>query len=125
MPCAARGRNLPGSLLRCAHAYPRLLHLSSWAKTVYSSRDSATGWSSESTSLPFYSGALAFGADGEAMAAVSDGDFDTTLWTRGGSWTKVDQLPGEVGIYGQGFAVDGSGALHAALWGEMNDSVAT
>jgi hypothetical protein len=104
---------------------PHVLTVLAWGKTMYSSRGGAGGWSTESTSLPTYSGALAFGAEGQPLAAVSDGDFNTTLWTRGDGWSQVDQLPGEVGIYGQGFGVDGSGALHAALWGEENNSVAT
>jgi hypothetical protein len=76
--------------------------------------------------MPTYSGAFAFGADGQPFAVVSDGDFDTTLWSgAGGSWTMTDKLPGTVGMYGQGLAVDSSGALHAALWGELKSSVDT
>jgi hypothetical protein len=104
---------------------PHVLTVLAWSKTTYSSRDAAGAWSSESTSLPSYSGALALGANGQPLAVVSDGNFNTTLWARGEGWSQVNQLPGLVGIDGQGLAIDGTGALHAALSGEQNDSVAT
>jgi hypothetical protein len=104
---------------------PHVLTVLGWGTTTYSSRDAAGEWSSESTSLPTYSGALAICGNGQPLAVVSDGNFNTTLWARGDGWSQVNQLPGRVGIYGQGLAVDGSGALQAALWGEQNDSVAT
>jgi hypothetical protein len=84
--------------------------------TVYSVRDPAVGWQSEITPLDKYSGSMVLGPNGAPLAVVHDGNYNTTLWTRSGQWTKIDQIPGQVAIYGQGLGIDASGALHAALW---------
>jgi hypothetical protein len=106
-----------------ASCAPHVLTAVEWSGTIYSSRDPATGWSSETTAMPKYSGSLVFGLTGP-MAVVSDGDWNTTLWARTSQWTQVDQIPVQSTIDGPGLGIDASGALHAALWGPAGITLA-
>jgi hypothetical protein len=112
---AAFGEAQAPALALDASCAPHVLSSLEWSGAVYSVRDPVKGWSSEITPMPAYSGAMVVGPTGEPFAASHDGNYNTTLWTRSDTWTKVDQVPEQAGVYAQGLGIDASGTLHAAL----------